>query len=93
MLHGVTTEKTEDGGSMDLRNVSILYHNTTRRHNPKDLDLTHRRNESPKTRSGISLLAERLPFSQEGFFTNTGTVIFFQSSLSLLRWWWHKGKK
>jgi hypothetical protein len=37
-LHDVTTQKTEDGGSMDLWNFGILY-NTTQRHNPEDLNL------------------------------------------------------
>jgi hypothetical protein len=38
----------EDGGSMDVRNFGTCY-NTTRVHNPEDLDLNHCRRESIKT--------------------------------------------
>jgi hypothetical protein len=44
-----TSIHPEDGGSMDLLNF-VSYHNTTRRHNPEDVDLKHHRRESLETR-------------------------------------------
>jgi hypothetical protein len=38
----------EDGGSMDPETL-VSYSNTTRRHNPEDLDLKHHHRENFKT--------------------------------------------
>jgi hypothetical protein len=38
----------KDRGIMYLWNVGISYHNTTRRHNPEDIDMKHHRHESLK---------------------------------------------
>jgi hypothetical protein len=35
----------------------VSYHNTTRRHNPGDLDLKHNRRENLKTRIGNKVVA------------------------------------
>jgi hypothetical protein len=37
-LHGVTTQKTEDGGRMTSETL-VSYHNTTWHHSPEDVDL------------------------------------------------------
>jgi hypothetical protein len=41
----------EEGSNMDLRNV---YHNTTWRYNPEELDPNLYRRENPKSRNSIT---------------------------------------
>jgi hypothetical protein len=49
-----SSEWSEDVGSMDLSDL-VSYHNTTRRHNPEDLDLKHHWSESLKIRISFDI--------------------------------------
>jgi len=45
----VVIYKCEDAGSMDPPPQTLVsYHNTTRRHNPEEVDVSHQRRESLK---------------------------------------------